>query len=512
MMSPRIEADVLDLGEPSAFNENPTAAPSTELEQLREHSARIVPLLVWVATVLTLVLIPLKVISYGYLPPDDGLRHAAKAVSGREWSDIIVLQDQFKMDHNPGWHCILGAVHRLTGAGVDELTAIEVCALALLVLLAALPWMKRPEAWIAALLASAVIFPDLIHRVFVGRPFSVSTAATLAILLLWRDVQKPATRLLLLSTVLFALGTWIHGSWYLFALVVAAFGLAGQWRSSICLAGCWLVGAFVGGVLTGHPVAFLWNAIRICINCFGNNQLQRMLVGEFGPSEGEYPAVLFTGILIVARGVRRGWDWKAINNPIFILIVLGWILGLRVVRFWVDWGLPALALWTALELQEFLAELKADSIRRLVIAGGLCAALFFGITSDIKGRWTQNLTIEYLSQQDPEMKEWLPEDGGIIYSAYMGVFYDTFFKNPNAKWKYILGFESTFMPTEDLRILRNIQWNRYAHKAHEPWVAKMRRQDRMVIYADSSSAPAVQGLEWKYIARNTWIGRLPGSH
>ena len=51
-----------------------------------EPLRRYVPLAVWVIVILTLLLIPLKIIGYGYIPPDDALRHAGKAVSGKSWS------------------------------------------------------------------------------------------------------------------------------------------------------------------------------------------------------------------------------------------------------------------------------------------------------------------------------------------------------------------------------------------------------------------------------------------
>jgi hypothetical protein len=240
-----------------------------------------------------------------------------------------------------------------------------------------------------------------------------------------------------------------------------------------------------------------------------------MLVSEFTPSGGD-PSVLFlVAILLTLRAVSGRWDWNCLKNPVFLLAALGWVLGLKVVRFWADWGLPALALWIAIEMQKHFARvLAAESFRRLTITLGLCAALYFAVTDDGGSRWTRSLTIEYLKESDPEMDPWLPEDGGTLYSSEMGIFYKTFFANPNAKWKYILGFESTFMPPADLEIHRNIQWNFYAHTAYAPWVAKMLPQDRLVLSSSSSTAPAIPGLEWKLVARETWVGRLPreGSH
>ena len=71
---------------------------------------RYVPLLVWIIAALTIVVIPLKVIGLGFLPPDDALRHAARAVTGRPWAEILVLGDVMKMEHNFGWHALLRGI------------------------------------------------------------------------------------------------------------------------------------------------------------------------------------------------------------------------------------------------------------------------------------------------------------------------------------------------------------------------------------------------------------------
>ena len=64
---------------------------------------RYVSLAVWIVVVFTILLIPLKIISYGFLPGDDALRHAAKAVSGKTWQQILVMRSDFAMDPSPGW-------------------------------------------------------------------------------------------------------------------------------------------------------------------------------------------------------------------------------------------------------------------------------------------------------------------------------------------------------------------------------------------------------------------------
>ncbi|HSM76478.1 MAG TPA: hypothetical protein VLT57_02575, partial [Bryobacteraceae bacterium] len=394
--------------------------------------SRYVPLCVWLIAFAALVCIPLKIASYGYLPADDALRHAAKAVTQRPWSEILVLRSDFTMDHNPGWHWVLGQVHRATGVGTDGLVVSSLVGLFLLAMAAPMVVLRRPEAWMGALLASTLMFPPVLFRVLLARPFVVSMTATLMVLLLWRrdDRQRPSAWILGATALLLGVSAWVHGSWYLFALVVAAFALAGQWRSACWLAGCWLAGSFAGALLTGHPVGFLVNAIRIGLNCFSGDTLQRMLAFEFWPSDGNVLAVVAVSALLLWRYVIGAWDWKCINNPIFVLSILGWILGLRVSRFYYDWGAPALLLWVALELSEHCGRLlRPNAPQRLAVTAAISLALFFGITSDLNGRWTNTLFTEFLSESDPEMQPWLPESGGILYSSDMTVFYQTFFKN-----------------------------------------------------------------------------------
>ena len=74
------------------------------------------------------------------------------------------------------------------------------------------------------------------------------------------------------------------------------------------------------------------------------------------------------------------------------------------------------------------------------------------MTSDLNSRWTKPDVAVSLGDGTSRLDGWMPEPGGILYSADMTIFYQTFFKNPNADWKYILGFEPTFMPAEDFDI------------------------------------------------------------
>ena len=61
-----------------------------------------VPLVVRALVLATLFLIPVRIVGHGYRPTDDALRHAAKAVSGKSWDQILVLRPDVRVDSHPG--------------------------------------------------------------------------------------------------------------------------------------------------------------------------------------------------------------------------------------------------------------------------------------------------------------------------------------------------------------------------------------------------------------------------
>jgi hypothetical protein len=298
----------------------------------------------------------------------------------------------------------------------------------------------------------------------------------------------------------------------LLCLPGAAILLAGFWRSAIRYCGCWLVGSFLGCSLTGHPFEFLLQSVRHMFGVFGNVVVVQQLEPELFPSDGAGAAVLAVIALILCRKIFLGWNPHALLNPVFMMMVLGWLLGLKIRRFWWDFGTPAFMVWVALELQDhFENYLSLDSPRRLLVTIGIAAGVFLGFTGDYESRWTANLTTEYITPQTPGIDGWLPGDGGIVYNSDMDTFFETFYKNPTANWRYILGFESGLMRPGDLETLRKIQWNRgNAFAAYEPWVKQMQPADRMIIRASGAGgSPDIPELKWHYAATGMWIGRLP---
>jgi hypothetical protein len=186
------------------------------------------------------------------------------------------------------------------------------------------------------------------------------------------------------------------------------------------------------------------------------------------------------------------------------------VLGFKAVRFWDDWGWPALMVLIICDLQLLLqARFAADSLKRLALTGVLAVMTYLAATSDFDSRWTQNLTYSYLTQDNPDLNGWLPDQGGIFYTADMTIFFQTFFKNPQARWKYIVGYEPALMPDEDFAVYRRVHWNFGDSKAYQPWVDKMRPPDRLVIRGGKGNAPDIPELEWNYGVSGIWIGRLP---
>ena len=476
--------------------------------ELPARFRRYVPPAVWVIVAFVLLAIPLQIISYGYLPGDDALRHCAKAVSGKAWPEILVVGDAFKLDHNLGWHEILGLLHRALGWNAENLLVFSVVGLFLLLNLATLPWLKRPEAWLVALL-TAMVVSDVPQRLMLGRPFVITITALMTILFLARD-KRPDRKNFALLVALLAVSMFVHGVWYLWLLPIAAFLFAGEFRWSLALAGAWVLGTAAAMFLSGHPADYLSQAWQMALHGVGGHLTNRTQVTEFRPFGGDIVAVIIVGALVLLRRGTRLDAAPVTKNPAFWLVCGCWMLGFRVCRFWEDWGWPALMVWIATEMDFlFAARFAADSLRRLWVALILAGATFLATTSDAGSRWTQCLTWQFLTPAAPEMAGWMPENNGIIYSSDMGVFYQTFFKNPHGHWRYLLGYEPSLMPAEDFETYQKIIWNYGDARGYEPWVKKMKPADRLVIRGGKGERPNLPQLEWNYGVSGTWIGRTP---
>jgi hypothetical protein len=484
--------------------------------------------LIKLLTYLGFLAIPLTLIfQYHYLPFDDGLRHAAKAVSGKSWSEILVLREGFTIDQHPGWHALLSSLHSLLDADPAFLVVFSYLSLFTLFTLSAVPLMKRPEVWTASLLMAALAFPySFVFRLTRGRPYILSMAFLVILLLLWRKETRRNMGLWIITTVLIAIASFVHGSWYLWIIPGIAFLLAGAPRRALEWTGCWLAGSCIGALLTGHPVAYLVQQVQHATLSFGHGTLSRMLVGEFQPFDGGILYLTLLGLLALLRHVfppsvepdgPQAGHTKNYQRFLLILGLLGWLGGLRVFRFWSDWGLPALLVWSALVLED-LPILRGHSKQRFCIASLLALTFYLYATSDLEGRWSStqplthktgptNVSAPPLTSDNHDLDGWLPEAGGIVYNSSMSVFNLMFYENPTAPWRYAYGFEAGLMTPENLSVLRNIQYNYGAWKAYDPWIQAMTARDRLILA--SPTRPELPLLEWKEARPNFWIGKKP---
>lgn len=468
--------------------------------------SRYIPLTVWLVAALTGLLIPLKILSLGYVPVDDAMCHVAKAVSGKSWPQILVMDERFAQDEHPGWHAILAVLHRSLNWTPDTLLSFSVIAPFVLFWLAMFWLRKRPEAVLVVLLAGSALATPAFSHLLSGRPLAVMTAVYVALLQLWTQPGKTPAWAMALSILIIAFSVWVQGTWYLYGFVIAGFVLANEWRKAFALALCSLAGTILGAAFTGHPIGYLHETFVHLFNTVGGDLTGRMLVTELRP---QFTDLFFMLILLALlwRVARGEWQNTKVWTPLLALAVLGWILGFKIVRFWTDWGFPAALLWLAVELEEVLqSKWATDNLKALVLAGLAAIGVFLSETGDVNSRWTANLTKEYITPKTPDIAGWLPDKGGIVYSPDMTLFFSMFYNNPTADWRYALGFEPGIMTPDNYEIFRKIQWNGSVD-AFELWVAKMRTTDRMIIQQDAQ--PPIPGLEWHCAVAGTWIGRLP---
>jgi hypothetical protein len=234
-------------------------------------TARSHRILQWAFVFCILMAVPAIRFSIGALPTDDGLRHAAQAVSGRPWTDVTFIRPDCLMDHNPGWNWFLAEVHRLTGMDQMGLLCLSVYGLLAIYLLVSLSVSPAPIFWMASI---AIFYASgeiaIVGRLLHGRPFEFSMACWLLALHLW---SKPvlSKKDAWLTALMCCLCTWVHGTWYPWAALGLGMAASRQWRRAVLFGTVFSLGVLAGAAFTGHPIDFLWNSIRILERLEGNS-------------------------------------------------------------------------------------------------------------------------------------------------------------------------------------------------------------------------------------------------
>ncbi|MBD3393764.1 MAG: hypothetical protein GF418_16655 [Chitinivibrionales bacterium] len=482
----------------------------------KEHDQmqiRFAALLSFVVVVGAAIFIPARVGTMGWRPPDDTLRHTAKAISGKAWDDILVIRDNVTTDSHAGWHAILGFLHHKMGIRKFGLVAFSIALCFFSIAIIPIFFLRRPEAWPLTISLLTCFSPHWVLRLFLGRPYLLTMTVFVAVCLSWESFaerNKPWKAMLLLTAAI-AVTTWIQPASYLYGLPIVCFAIARQWRAVARIAVCVVLGSILGLLMTGHAAETIQRTFYVVLRSPTQTMLSRMLVTELQPMRGSALHVFTIGaVLLLWRAVRGRWHKWVVDNPVFYIAIAGFVLGYYVGRFWLDWGLLAALVWIVREIDEILDEyLTFNSWRRFGLSAAIAGSFFLIVTSDVHSRWTFDIPrypLVYEEASDAS-KEWFPDSGGILYADDMGIFYRTFYNNPHAPWRYVLGFEPELMRPDDLSTYRNIQWTRRAKGSFQPWISKMRPQDILAI--TTSGKPRIDGLEWRHMTRGVWFGRVP---
>jgi hypothetical protein len=474
------------------------------------------PVIARALVIAVFTVIPLRIIAAGYFPVDDAQRHAAKAISGKAWNEILVQRDDITVDQHPGWHAFLRSVHRATGADAYALTLFSVVVLFVAAMAPPSLLLRRPEAWLVALFTLAVIDPVALQRYFLGRPFLIYMATYLVLLLRWRDLQtvRLPRKLLACLLVLFALSASAHMSWYLFLLPLTSLLLAGESRVALRITTCWLLGTALGAAFTPSPIRYLWQSVNHSWLVFGAIENDLLTTELRGYYESPLVAVALA-LVLLWRSHRGSLDRSSLRDPVFLLAVFGWLGSFVSLRIWLDWGAPAFLVWLARDFEAAFERAIAPASRdRLVTLASASLAAFLAISSNVADRWgppfrgTPGLRLP-LSASRPSDAPWLPEAGGILYAVDMRIFFRTFFANPHATWRYALGYEPAIMRDEDLAVYVALRKNPNDLTPLSRWVRKMTAADRLLLLSPAAQQPPIPELEWQQVRPGLWSGRRP---
>lgn len=461
--------------------------------------------------ILTLfLLIPLRIIGYGYSPGDDALRHTAFAVDDRPWGDVVVLNPMIRpdVDGHAGWHAFLKTVHRATGWDAGKLVMLSIVLAYLTFTLTGLAASGSPPAWFLAWTIMSVIEPALFHKLLLGRPLFFTMASVAILLFIWTRDRPLQTRVeLAIVFLILAVNVTMHtSSWYLWTIAIPPLVACRRWRSLVVFLFALVAAIVTAALLVGWYDALYAPLLYVYLGVLRAGTWATNLVTELQPSGGP-----FIGLLVVAAVLALKCSFGArLRNELLqvdlCFVALSWVLALMVVRFWSDWGLPAMAVWFTRQLRDGLKISMAGLPRAsdsAAVFGIAAAVLYLGQTADVGGQYTGSLRSSLLSAPITDFAPELPDEGGVLYSTEMGVFFAIYHRMPQLKFRFALAFEPGIMDPEDLRTLRAIQ--SYGQlRDYKPWFEKMKPADRVLVRW--SSKPEWPGLEFKPFY-GLWMGR-----
>jgi len=456
------------------------------------------------------LLIPAKIVSYGYLPPDDALRHSAYAVTDRGWSDIMLLNPELRPENDgqAGWNSFLRIVHKVTGWSATRIADFSVILAFLTFTVSGLVASGNPPAWLLACTLMAVIEPGLMTKLLLGRPLFLTMSTVVILTFIWmRDRPVPWRIELPIVFAVLAIDITAHSSaWYLWAIAIPPLVVCRRWSSLRIFVGAWAGAIAVACLVNGPYNGVVAPVLGLQLAFLHADTFRSNLVTELQPS-GAPVITLLMAAMYLGLKVVRGASWRSeILRVDVCFVILGWTLGLYVGRFWIEWGLPALIVWLTKEIRDGL-DLKASGLARpletLGVFGLAACILYLTQTVDLRGRYTNSLRNPMLWAPVTDLEAELPEEGGILYLTDMGAFYTIFHRLPDAPFKFALAMEAGAMRPEDLKVYRAVQSTGKLEE-YKPWFDKMTPKDRILI--QQATKPEWSGIEFhKFFAG--WMGR-----
>jgi hypothetical protein len=305
----------------------------------------------------------------------------------------------------------------------------------------------------------------------------------------------------------FTIAIVMHPSvWYLWAIAFPPLIACRRWRSLLLAAGALALSIAVASLVNGWYNTLLVPLLVLKLALLQANTVGTNLVGELQPSGGPYWSLMVVMFFLTAKFLRGANLRAEIFQVDFCLMLVAWMMGLFVVRFWIEWGLPAMAVWMSRQIRDGL-DLKLSGLSRhwetIGLFGLAAGILYLGLTANIGGRYTQALRNPLLTAPIEEFAPELPGEGGVLYSASMGSFYTIYHRMPQAQFRFSTAFEPGIMPPEDLKVLRKIQSNGLL-RDYNPWFEQMTGKDRIVL--DAPAKPEWPGMEFSKFY-GSWIGR-----
>ena len=456
------------------------------------------------------LLIPLRIIAYGYMPPDDALRHAAFAVVDRQWGDVILLDPRFPawMDLHPSWHGFLRALHTAFGWDQARLVSVAVVLAFWTFTFAGAIASGNPPAWFLACALMAVLEPPLLGKLALGRPLFFTMTAVAVVLLVWtrpRPLRLPVE----IGVVFLALAVNVlmHPSaWYLWVIAVPPLVVCRHWRALFSLAVGWSLALLVAWAVNGLYNGLVLPIEMLRVALLEEKTLGPNLVSEFQPTGAPMLGMLAVAGTLLARRMAGADLRQEIFRVDLALFVVGWIMGLFVGRFWIEWGLPALAVWFTRQIAEGAGVRLSGLARKTdtaLLFGVAAATLYLAQTADVGGRYTNALRNPLLIAPVEDFATELPEPGGVLYSTDMTAFYVIFQRLPDLQFRFATAMEPGVMPAADLKVMRGIQTTGLV-RDYEPWFGRMTRKDRVLLRWPTQ--PQWPGMEFRPFY-GAWMGR-----